>query len=243
MRKKKSSSFSRDAESVTASGILLELLHAILDVRRVMRELKRPAAVGILHAALGIDHEFAEHLVRSRGDHDVDSGRREQVIELSGAEQMPLLQNRNPVADLLHVGKNMAAEEHAGSLFLLFNDDLLELLASIRVESEERFVENQQFRLVEQSLRHADTLEHAARKRTEFLLRVIRHFNRLKRLVNRFIADVGGNAQEFCANRKEFARGQLFAECGGVGQKTDAFFDFDIVRGFPEHRSQSLRWA
>ena len=121
--------------------------------------------------------------------------------------------------------------------FTLAEDDILELLTPERVQPQQRLVEDQQFRFVEQRLGDADALQHAARKRTDLVSGVIRHLDIREHLFDPPGTDFRRQAQQLRTDVQKFISGQLRAERRRIRQKPDLSLDIDVIGGLAEHIS------
>ena len=74
---------------------------------------------------------------------------------------LPAEQDRDAVADVLHVGQQVAAEQDRLALLLEREDQVLHLARADRVEAGRRLVEQDQVGVVDQRLGQADAAGHA----------------------------------------------------------------------------------
>ncbi len=73
------------------------------------------------------------------------------------------MQDRDPVADVLHVGEQVAGQQNRLPLLAQFADQFLDLGGADRVQAGRRLVEKDQLRVVDQGLRQTDPALHALR--------------------------------------------------------------------------------
>ena len=167
-----------------------------------------------------------------------------QIGKLACAEKAAFIQNGNAVADFFHVGKNMAAEEdRCPELVALFKNDLLEFLAPVRVETEQRFVKNQKFRAVQNRLRDTDTLKHSARECSHFGFCVRRHSDDFQNFLNTLFPLRRRNLEKSCADIQKLHCRKLRRERRAVGKEADPVFHLDIIIRLAENGSRSPRGA
>ena len=88
-------------------------------------------------------------------------GHRQQRVDAAQFLQLALVQNRDPIADVLHVGQQVAAHHDRLALVLELQDQVLHLAGADRVEAAGRLVEQDQLGIVDQRLGQADAAGHA----------------------------------------------------------------------------------
>ena len=86
---------------------------------------------------------------------------RQQVGDLAELLQLAVVQDRDPVADVLHVGQQVAAQDDRLALVAQLADQVLHLGRADRVEARGRLVEQDQLGVVDQRLGQADPPLHA----------------------------------------------------------------------------------
>jgi hypothetical protein len=86
-----------------------------------------------------------------------------QVGDGSGDHQLPLAENRHPVAELLHLAEEVAVDEHRHPATPLLEEEVADLFPPHRIDPVGRFVEEQHARAVEEGLRQPEALLHPLR--------------------------------------------------------------------------------
>ena len=85
----------------------------------------------------------------------------QQAIDAAQLLQFALMQNRDPIANVLHVGQQVAAHHDRLPLGLELQNQVLHLAGADRVQTAGRLVEQDQLRIVDQRLGQADAPGHA----------------------------------------------------------------------------------
>jgi hypothetical protein len=85
----------------------------------------------------------------------------DQFIDSAARDETPLHDNADPITDHLHIVQNVRAEKDRFPAIAQTQNQIADLLASDRIQSGHRLIEDNQFRIVDQRLRQADTLQHA----------------------------------------------------------------------------------
>ena len=94
----------------------------------------------------------------------LDLGRREKLLEFGeGAvhDDPTLVQDRDPVGELLSLVQILRGEQHRGAVLGEFLDGLPHLDARLRVEAGGRFVEEDDRRMTDQAHRYVQAPAHA----------------------------------------------------------------------------------
>ena len=87
----------------------------------------------------------------------------EHGVRIALVADLALHDDRDAMAQHLHVGEDVRVHEHGLALRVQPHDEIADLLAADRVETAHRLVEEHDLRVVHQRLRDADALEHALR--------------------------------------------------------------------------------
>ncbi len=85
----------------------------------------------------------------------------QQAVDPAQLLQLALVQDGDPVADVLHVGQQVAAHEDRLALVAQLEDQVLHLARADRVQAGGRLVEHDQLGVVDQGLGQADAAGHA----------------------------------------------------------------------------------
>ena len=77
-------------------------------------------------------------------------------------QQVPFMQNTDPIGRMLNLRQNMAGDEDRPTGLLVGIDDLANLADAVWVEPTDRLIQNQQARLMHQRADEAELLAHTA---------------------------------------------------------------------------------
>ena len=107
------------------------------------------------------------------------AGDPQQFLDAAEFLEFALMQHRDPIADVLHVREEVGAHDHGLATGLEVDDQVLHLPGADRVEPAGGFVEDHEFWIVDQRLRHADPPRHALGILTQLPLPIARQPNHL----------------------------------------------------------------
>src|SRR5262249_26885078 len=85
----------------------------------------------------------------------------EQVLHVAQFLEFAVVQNGNPVADVLDIVQPVAAQQHGFAFAAQVQDQVLHPAGAQWVQARGRFIEEDQFRVVNQGLGQANALAHA----------------------------------------------------------------------------------
>ncbi len=100
-------------------------------------------------------------LVQSGGANFGHVSHLQQAVDAAQFFQFALVQNGDSVADILHVGQQVAAHQHGFALVAEVHDHVLHLPRADRVQTGGGFVQEDQLGVVDQRLGEPDTADHS----------------------------------------------------------------------------------
>ena len=133
-----------------------------------------------------------------------------QLVRGAEGEDPAMVNDRDPVAQLVGLGHVMGGEEDGptGDRRLPGEDQLADRACGGDVQPECRLIEEEDPRVVEQPAREVHLLALAGRERAHALLALVRHADRVDQLVDPVPAVAGGEAIELAEHPELLADGQ-----------------------------------
>ncbi len=90
-------------------------------------------------------------------------GNLQQFIDLAQLLQLAIVEDRNPIADVLYVVQAMAAHDYRLAFFPQVQNQVLHPAGSQRIQAGGRLIQNHQLRIIDEGLGQTDALPHPLR--------------------------------------------------------------------------------
>ena len=164
-----------------------------------------------------------------------------QVIHMADAPDLAVVQDRDAVADKLHVGELMRGQEDRPAFLFQPQDQVADVAVRDRVKARRRLVEEQQLGIVDERLRDADALEHAFGERAQRLLAGSLQADHLQQLVHALLLDRAGQAEQAAVEADHFRSGHMLIEVGRLGQVGDLLLDINVAGGLAQNQDLARR--
>ena len=164
---------------------------------------------------------------------DVERLRPDQILDATLRHLPSLVQHDDPVAESLHVGKDVGAEKHRLPRRLEIPDDAAHLHPSHRVQTRHRLVEDHQFRIVQQRLCQPQPLHHPLRIFPDRRVPGPRKPDPGEKLRRAGLRVSTGHPTQLAAKTEELPAGEIFVEVRLLGHEPDAAANVGAVPDLP----------
>ncbi len=142
-----------------------------------------------------------------------------------------MVDDRDAGAHLAELGEDVAADEDRLAHRTQLAEDLAHLDACARVETRCRLVEDQQGRVMDERVREAQPLAHAARERLDVRLALVRETDDLEQLADHRRSPGGGDAVAAGEEVEVLPDAKVVVDAVEVGHVADAASNLDGVGG------------
>ena len=169
--------------------------------------------------------DLARCLFRESFCGDLDALRGQEVVQPAHALQLAAVENRDAVADALHIREVVRAEEHRLPALAQLEDDVAHLALGNRVEAGSGLVQQKNLGVVHERLSNAHALEHAAGVFAQAAPPGMCHADQLQEFPDALIEDASLQAEEAPVEPEELLGGEEVVEVGAVWDKGEVIFD------------------
>ncbi len=195
-----------------------------------------PASGGIPAAARRSAREY-----RRNDQFDVKRLRPDQLLHATLRHLPSLVQHDDPVAERLHVGEDVGAEKHRLPRRLEIPDDAAHLHPAHRVQPRHRFVEDHEFRVVQQRLGQPQPLHHPLGIFPDRSAPGSRKPDPGEELRRAGLRVRAGHPAQLAAKAKELPAGEIFVEVRLLRHEADAAANVGPVPDLPAEQGHLPR--
>jgi hypothetical protein len=139
------------------------------------------------------------------------------------------------VADVFDIGEEVAAEDDGGSAVGEGDNEIFDFAAADGVEAGGGFIEDDEFRVIDEGLGEADTALHALGEFPDEAAVDIIEADHFEELCATAVAFGGGQVEEAAEEVDGFPGVEVAVEVGFLGEVTDSAFSGDVSGGVTEY--------
>ena len=156
------------------------------------------------------------------------------------ARTLPAVEDRDAVADVLHVGQQVAGQQDRLAAAAELDDEVLDLAAADGVQAGGRLVEDEQVGVVDEGLGQADAAGHALGILADGAARARGQADHLQEHLDALAALAAGDLEEPAVVVERLVGVQEAVEVGLLGQEADAVLDLDVAGRLAEDPDAAL---
>ncbi len=144
-----------------------------------------------------------------------------ELVEASAVFDSAVHDDRDPVADHLHVREDVGVHEDGLALRVESQDEIADLLAADRIEAAHGLVEEHDLRIVDQRLRDADALEHPLGVGPQTRVLGVGKADLLEERLDALFVFARSVPGQLRVEGQELATRQVVVEVGVLGEEAD----------------------
>ncbi len=156
------------------------------------------------------------------------------LLQLAAGPHLAAVENHHLVADILHIGQQMAAQNNRFAARGQQAYHILHLAAAYGVQAAGRLVKNHQVRVIDKRLRQAYAPSHALGKLAHRPIHGVRQAHHVQKLHATLTPLLLAQSEKRAKKVEGLHGGEILVEIGLLGQVADATLHIHVARLFAE---------